>query len=322
MNVLVVGGAGYIGSHVALEFLDRGHQVTVFDNLSSGTKDNLFENAKFVLGDICNPDDLNRLFASEKFDGVIHLAAMKAVGLSMTKPQIYSTNNISGTLNLLNAMCEAKVSNFVFSSSASIFGEPQYLPIDENHPKDPQSYYGFTKLEIERFLGWYDRLKGIKYASLRYFNASGYDTQGRVTGLEAVTTNLLPVVMEVAVGKRETLEVFGDDYDTPDGSCIRDYIHVTDLADAHVTSMEKLLADKKSMLFNMGTANGMSVLEMLKLSREITGREIPAKIVARRPGDPSNLVASSAHIGDVLGWKPQFSDVQTIIESTWKVYNG
>jgi UDP-glucose 4-epimerase len=321
MNVLVVGGAGYIGSHVALEFMDRGHQVTVFDNLSSGTKENLFENGKFVLGDICNPDDLKSLFATEKFDGVIHLAAIKHVGLSMTNPQLYSTNNITGTLNLLNAMCEAKVDNFVFSSSASIFGEPQYLPIDEHHPKDPQSYYGFTKLEIERFLGWYDKLKGIKYASLRYFNASGYDTKGRVTGLETITTNLLPVVMEVAVGKRDHLDVYGDDYDTPDGSCIRDYIHVTDLADAHVTSMEKLLADKSSMRFNMGTAIGMSVLEMLKLSREITGCEIPAKIVARRPGDPSNLVASSENITKILGWKPQFSDVKTIIESTWNVYN-
>ena len=217
-------------------------------------------------------------------------------------------------------MCDAKVFNFVFSSSAAIFGEPHYLPIDEEHPKAPESYYGFTKLDIENYMKWYDQLKGIKYASLRYFNASGYDTQGRVAGLEASVTNLLPVVMEVAVGQRASLDVFGDDYDTPDGSCIRDYIHVSDLADAHVTSMERLLAQKESMLFNLGTTNGVSVLEMLSFSRQITGREIPANIVARRAGDTSQVVASSEKIRKILGWEPRFSDVQTIIESTWRVY--
>lgn len=322
MKILVVGGAGYIGSHVAREFLDQGHQVTVFDNLSLGSRDNLFDEAEFVLGDICCSEDLQKLFSEDCFDGVVHLAALKSVGDSMTDVAHYSNNNISGTLNLLNAMAEAKIENLVFSSSAAIFGEPQYLPIDEDHPKDPQNYYGFTKLEIERFMKWYNELKGIRYAALRYFNAAGYDPKGRIRGLERTTTNLLPVVMEAAIGKRKTLQVFGTDYNTRDGTCIRDYIHVSDLADAHVKSMESLANNKKTLLYNLGTENGTTVFEMLELAREVSGVNIPSENAGRRAGDPSNLVSSSKRIREELGWFPQYSDVRTLIETTWNVYKN
>jgi UDP-glucose 4-epimerase len=322
MKVLVVGGAGYIGSHVAREFLDQGHEVTVFDNLSLGSRDNLFDEAAFFLGDICQVDDLKKVFSESSFDGVIHLAALKAVGDSMTEVPRYSNNNIIGTLNLLNAMVEAGVNKWVFSSSAAIFGEPQYLPIDEKHPKAPESYYGFTKLAIENFMPWYDRLKGIRFASLRYFNAAGYDTRGRIQGLEATTSNLLPVLMEVAVGQREKISIFGSDYETRDGSCIRDYIHVSDLAVAHVLSLQSLEKNDRSLYYNLGTENGSSVFEMLELARKITGKEIPSETVARRAGDPSNLIASSKLIQSELKWSPKFSDLETIIESTWNVYKN
>jgi UDP-glucose 4-epimerase len=319
MKILVVGGAGYIGSHVVREFLDQEYDVTVFDNLSSGTKVNLFEEATFIEGDIRNYEEIHRAMALG-FDGVIHLAAYKHVAASMSDPEGFGVNNISGTINLLNTMVECGVKHIVFSSSASVFGEPQYLPLDEEHPTDPESFYGFTKLEIERLLKWYDRLKNIKYSALRYFNAAGFDVWNRITGLEKTTANLLPVIMEVALGMRSHLEIYGDDYDTKDGSCIRDYIHVNDLGTVHVASLEYLIEYNKSQILNIGNEKGISVLEMLELSKKITGKEIPVKIVGRRPGDPSNLVATSKKTCSLLNWKPLHSDINTIVESTWQVY--
>ncbi|MDR0448181.1 MAG: NAD-dependent epimerase/dehydratase family protein, partial [Treponema sp.] len=228
MNILVVGGAGYIGSHVTRELLDRGHKVTVFDNLSLGLRENLFSEAEFIHGDILRYEQLTA--AMRENEAVVFLAAFKAAGESMVKPEIYSVNNISGTINLLNAASETGLRYIIFSSSAAVYGEPAYLPIDEKHPTNPENYYGFTKLEIEKFLFWYDKLKRIRYASLRYFNAAGYDVHGRIAGLEQNPANLLPVIMETACGIRKELSVFGNDYDTPDGTCIRDYIHVSDLA--------------------------------------------------------------------------------------------
>ena len=221
MKVLVVGGAGYIGSHVVKELMRAGHKVTVFDNLSSGLLQNLFPENDFIAGDILHPENLDAAF-SRGFDAFIHLAAFKAAGESMTAPEKYSVNNITGTLNLMNAAVKHGCLNMVFSSSAAVFGEPQYLPINEDHPKSPENYYGFTKLEIERFMDWYDRLKGLKFAALRYFNAAGYDPSGFPCGLEQNPANLLPVIMEVASGMRQKLQVFGTDYDTRDGTCIRD----------------------------------------------------------------------------------------------------
>ena len=236
MKVLVIGGAGYIGSHVVKELMKAGHEVTVFDNLSSGLRENLFEKNGFIYGNILISQDLDAAF-SQGFDAFVHLAAFKAAGESMVKPEKYSVNNITGTLNIMNAAVKYNCMKMIFSSSAATFGEPQYLPIDENHPQNPINYYGFTKLEIERFMTWYDNLKGLKFAALRYFNAAGYDPEGEIHGLEQKPENLLPRVMEAALGERE-LKIFGTDYETRDGTCIRDYVHVTDLARAHVMALD------------------------------------------------------------------------------------
>ena len=319
MKVLVIGGAGYIGSHVVKELMAKNHEVTVFDNLSSGLIQNLFKKNEFIAGDILHPEDLDKAFA-RGFDAFIHLAAFKAAGESMIFPEKYSINNINGTLNILNAAVAHNCLNMVFSSSAATFGEPQYLPIDENHPKNPENYYGFTKLKIEEFMGWYDKLKNLKFAALRYFNAAGYDPEGVIYGLERNPANLLPVMMEVACGKRGKLKVFGSDYDTRDGTCIRDYIHVTDLASAHVLALEYIAKNKKSLTLNLGTGKGITVTEMLEATRRITGKDIPAEYVGRRAGDPAQLTASSKLAKEVLGWEPKYSDVDTLIKSTYDAY--
>lgn len=319
MRVLVIGGAGYIGSHVVKELMAKGHKVTVFDNLSSGLKQNLFKENGFIKGDILKVKDLEKAF-SKGFDAFIHLAAFKAAGESMVAPEKYSVNNINGTINILNAAVKYNCLNMVFSSSAATFGEPQYLPIDENHPKNPENYYGFTKLKIEEFMAWYDKLKGLKFAALRYFNAAGYDPEGVLYGLEKNPANLLPVMMEVACGKREKLCVFGNDYPTRDGTCIRDYIHVTDLASAHVMALEYISSKKESLTLNLGTGNGITVTEMLESTRRITGKEIKADYVERRPGDPAQLTAKSDLAKKVLGWEAKYSDVDTLIGSTWNAY--
>ncbi|NTV92348.1 MAG: UDP-glucose 4-epimerase GalE [Chlorobiaceae bacterium] len=319
MRILVIGGAGYIGSHVTRSFLDRGYQVTVFDNLSTGLRENLFREAEFVHGDIMLPLQLRAVMAGG-FDGCVHLAALKAAGQSMYQPEMYADTNLSDTINILNAASATGLKNIVFSSSAAVFGNPQYLPIDEEHPKEPVNFYGFTKLEIERLLAWFDQLKQINYAALRYFNAAGYDVQGRVSGLERNPENLLPVVMEVAAGIRSRLSIFGNDYPTRDGSCIRDYVHVSDLADAHVTAFESISKHNKSLAVNLGSETGISVLEMVERARLLTGRPIPAVLVGRRAGDPPDLVASSEKARELLGWSPQYSDVDTLILSTWRAY--
>lgn len=319
MKVLVIGGAGYIGSHVVKELMAKGHQITVFDNLSSGLKQNLFKGNGFIKGDILNIKALDKAFA-KGFDAFIHLAAFKAAGESMVCPEKYSVNNISGTINILNSAVSHGCLKMVFSSSAATFGEPQYLPIDENHPQNPENYYGFTKLEIERFMGWYDKIRGLKFAALRYFNAAGYDPEGVLYGLEKNPANLLPVMMEVAAGIREKLKVFGNDYPTRDGTCIRDYIHVTDLARAHVMALEYISSKNESLTLNLGTGNGITVTEMLVATRRITGKEIPADYVERRAGDPAQLTAKSDLAFEKLGWKAEYSDVDTLIDSTWKAY--
>jgi len=319
VKVLVIGGAGYIGSHVCLEMMEAGHEVVVYDNLSSGLRENLFEGERFIEGDIMDAERLAGAM-SEGFDGVVHLAAFKAAGESMTAPEKYARNNISGTVNILNAMCGAGVGRFVFSSSAAVYGEPAYLPVDEKHPTVPENFYGFTKLEIERLLGWYDRLKGLRYSALRYFNAAGYDVRGRVRGLERNPANLLPVIMETAAGMRPELRVFGNDYATKDGTGVRDYVHVNDLAAAHVAALERMERADESLVVNLGSEEGLSVLEILEAARRITGKPVPATIEGRRPGDPARLVASSALAAEKLGWKARYSDVDTLVETSWKVY--
>jgi len=324
MNILIIGGAGYIGSHVAKEFLEKGHKVTVYDNLSSGLRENVAVLAAsgsfaFIHGDIHDYPGLSTVM-KEGYDALVHLAASKAAGESMLQPEKYSRNNIIGTLNILNAASETGIKNIVFSSSAAVYGEPEYLPIDEKHPTKPENYYGFTKLEIERFLDWYEKLRDMRYACLRYFNAAGYDVKGTIKGLEQNPANLLPVVMETACGMRAELQIFGSDYDTPDGTCIRDYIHVSDLAIGHVVALEHISKNNKSLIVNLGSEAGYSVKEVLETARRVTGRPIPAKIVGRRPGDPAKLTASSALARELLGWKAKYSDMETLIRTSWDVY--
>jgi UDP-glucose 4-epimerase len=331
MNILVIGGAGYIGSHVARELLDRGHTVAVFDNLSSGLRENLFKEAAFIHGDILRYGQLLAALregfsggasGTSGADAAVFLAAFKAVGESMVKPEKYSVNNIVGTVNLLNAASETHLKYLIFSSSAAVYGEPEYLPIDEKHPTKPENYYGFTKLEIEKFLGWYDRLKGIRYASLRYFNAAGYDVKGRIKGLEQNPANLLPVIMEAACGMRGELQIFGDDYDTPDGTCIRDYIHVSDLARAHALALDYIARSGKSIVCNLGSETGSSVKEVLETARRITGKPIPARVVGRRPGDPARLTASAGLARELLGWRAEHSDLDTLVKTSWDAYKS
>ena len=319
MKVLVIGGAGYIGSHVVKEMMKAGHEVTVFDNLSSGLRQNLFPQNGFIHGDILIQSEIEAAF-EKGFDGFVHLAAFKAAGESMINPEKYSVNNLTGTINIMNAALKYGCKKMIFSSSAATFGSPQYLPMDEKHPQNPENYYGFTKLEIERIMDWYDQLRGLRFAALRYFNAAGYDPEGVITGLEQNPANLLPRIMEVAMGMKPGLKVFGDDYDTRDGTCIRDYVHVTDLARAHVMALDYISKNDKSLKVNLGTETGTTVLELLNASRRITGKEIPSENVERRPGDPACLYANYNFAKETLGWEPKYSDVDTLVETTWKAY--
>jgi len=319
MKILVIGGAGYIGSHVSRALLDKQYAVVVYDNLSRGCKENLFNEAEFIQADILDYASLEKAM-STGIDAIVHLAAYKAAGESMVEPEKYAVNNITGTINIINAASHCGIKRIIFSSSAAVYGEPKYLPIDEKHPLNPENFYGFTKLEIERFLEWYDRLRGIRYSALRYFNAAGYDPRGRIKGLERNPENLLPVVMEVACGMRKKLCIFGDDYDTRDGTGLRDYIHVTDLAEAHVLALEYIVKNIKSLVVNLGSENGVTVKEMLDKARQITGKLIPAEVVPRRKGDTATVLAASAYAKKILGWEARHSDIDTLIRSTWEVY--
>ena len=311
MKVLLFGGAGYIGTHVAMAFMDRGDHVGIYDNLSSGLRSNVSKDAEFFEGDILDRQRVREVL-SKGWDCAVFLAAFKAAGESMIKPEKYSENNITGAL----------IMNFILSSSAATFGEPQYLPIDEKHPTNPENYYGYTKLCIEENLKWYSKLKNLRFAALRYFNAAGYDVNGRMLGLEKNPANLIPVVMEAAAGMRPNVLIFGDDYDTIDGTGVRDYVHVTDLADAHVRAADYIMKQNKDLIVGLGSETGLSVKQIVEASRRITGKPIPAEIVARRPGDPAKLVASSKMAYDLLGWKAHYSDLDTIISSTWNVYKA
>jgi UDP-glucose 4-epimerase len=319
MKVLLIGGAGYIGAHVTRAMLDAGHQADVYDNFSSGLPENIFPESKVFKADIL---DYKALVAAMKegYDAVVHLAALKAVGESMVQPEKYAVNNISGSVNILNAMTESRVNNIIFSSSAAVFGEPQYLPIDEKHPQHPENFYGFTKLEIERLLGWYDRLRGLRAGVLRYFNACGYDAAGRIGGLEKQPANLLPVMMEAALDLRGPLEIFGDDYDTRDGTCIRDYIHVSDLARAHVLALQYINTKNESITLNLGSETGISVKEMYEAACRIVGKTIPMRMSDRRPGDPAVLIAGNRYAAQELNWHPEQSDIDTLIKTTYEAY--
>lgn len=319
MKVLLFGGAGYIGTHVAMAFLDRGDHVGIYDNLSSGLRSNVPEGAEFFEGDILDREKVAEVL-SKGWDAAVHLAAFKAAGESMVKPEKYSENNISGSLIIMTECEKHGCMNFILSSSAATYGEPKYLPIDEKHPTNPENYYGYTKLCIEENLKWYSKLKGLHFAALRYFNAAGYDVDGRMMGLERNPANLIPVIMECAVEIRKEVGIFGTDYDTPDGTCIRDYVHVTDLADAHVAAADYLMNKKEDLIVNLGSETGISVREIVETARRVTGQPIPSVDSPRRPGDPAKLVASSTLAHEKLGWSAKHSDPETLIGSTWKVY--
>lgn len=321
MRVLLCGGAGYIGTHVALEFLERGDTVGILDDFSSGLRENVSPKVQLFEGSILDTDILDSVICHE-WDVVVHLAAFKAAGESMLDPSKYAHNNITGSLNLIVACERHGIRQFILSSSAAVYGEPTYLPIDEKHPTVPENYYGYTKLAIEENLAWFAKLKGLRYVSLRYFNAAGYDPQGRMMGMERNPANLIPVVMEVAVGKRKKIQVFGSDYPTDDGTGVRDYVHVTDLADAHVRAADYLAKGGDSLVVNLGSEQGLSVRQIIDVARKISGQPIVEEAVGRRPGDPAKLVASSAKAKEILGWQARYSTVDSIIATTWKVYDS
>jgi len=319
-DILVVGGAGYIGSHVVKALRDAGRKPVVFDNLSTGLRENLFPEIPFIHGDLLIPEQVRD--AMRGIRSVIHLAALKAAGDSMLEPERYALHNLNGTVNLLHAAGTAGVRHFVFSSSAAVYGEPQYLPLDENHPTEPANFYGQTKLQIEMLLSWFSRLRNMRYAGLRYFNAAGYDPDGEVRGLEKEPNNLLPLVLETLLGWRENLEVYGTDYDTEDGSCIRDYIHVSDLADAHLRALNFLEEHDENLVVNLGTSKGISVLEILDAARKVSGMDLPVILSDRRPGDPAVVLASAEKAERLLEWSPAFSDVETILKTMLAAYRS
>ena len=319
MKILVTGGAGYIGSHVVYELIDQGHDVTILDDMSLGLEENIDPRSIFSQGSTHSDSDLDSVL-SVGFDGIIHLAAWKAAGESMTDPAKYAHNNLIGTINLLNACDRHGIKRFVFSSTSSVYGNPEYIPIDENHPTEPISYYGETKLQVEKNLKWFSELKGIRFGVLRYFNAAGYDIKGRIKGRERNALNLIPITMEVAAGIREKMQVFGDNYDTHDGTGVRDYIHVSDLAIAHRKALNYISENDKDLLVNLATGEGHSVLDVINKSKEVSGKDIPFDIVGRRAGDPATVVAVSNRANKVLDWSTKYSDLDTLIRTAWDVY--
>ena len=319
MKILVTGGAGYIGSHVVFELIDQGHDVTIFDDMSLGSEKNIDSRANFVKGSTMAESDLDSV-CQDRFDCVLHFAAWKAAGESMINPGKYAKNNLNGTINLINACDKYDIEYFVFSSSAAVYGMPEYLPLDEMHPLNPGNYYGATKLMVEKNLEWFSELKGMKYASLRYFNAAGYDVQGRIIGLEKNPQNLIPITMEVACGIKDDMKVFGNDYSTEDGTGVRDYIHVNDLAVAHVNALDYLVNNNKDLLVNLGTGKGHSVLSVIEKTEEVTGKSVQFEVVDRRNGDPDTIISISELANELINWTPIHSDLDTLIHSTWQVY--
>ena len=317
MRILVLGGAGYIGSHTALELVKAGNEVVIADNLVTGYRKAIPEGAKFYEGDLRDFDFLNKLFQQEKIDAVIHFAAYSLVGESVTNPLKYYDNNLYGTKVLLEAMVKNNVGKIVFSSTAATYGEPENIPILESDRTCPTNPYGETKLAMEKMFKWTAEAHGLRYVSLRYFNACGADESGTIGEAHNPESHLIPLILQVPNGKRETISIYGTDYDTPDGTCIRDYIHVTDLAQAHILAVQYLNNGGESDIFNLGNGVGYSVREVIKTARKVTGHPIPATESSRRAGDPARLVASSEKAKKILGWKPVHDSLEEIIASAW-----
>ncbi|MCI1926346.1 MAG: UDP-glucose 4-epimerase GalE [[Lactobacillus] timonensis] len=318
MAILVAGGAGYIGSHMVADLVEKGYDVVVADNLSTGHRAAINSQARFYEGDIRNREFLDELFTKEKIDAVVHFAAFSLVAESMKKPLKYFDNNTGGMITLLEAMHDHGIKYIVFSSTAATYGIPEHMPIKESDPQVPINPYGESKLAMEKIMKWCDQAYGIKFVALRYFNVAGAKPDGSIGEDHHPETHLVPIILQVAAGKRDELSIFGDDYNTPDGTNVRDYVHPMDLADAHILAIKYLQAGNPSDAFNLGSSTGFSNKQMLEAAREVTGKPIPAKMAPRRPGDPDALVAASDKARSVLGWKPQYDDVHDIIASAWK----
>lgn len=316
-NYLVIGGAGYIGSHMVKHLVAEGHQVVIVDDLSSGHADALI-GGELIVHDFADQKFLDELFTQHKFDGVFHFASQILVGESVNNPAKYYRANTFATLTLLEAMRDHGVNRFVFSSTAAVYGEPVYTPIDESHPKVPVNPYGASKYMVEQMLSDFDRAHGLKYVALRYFNAAGADTQSRMGERHEPETHLIPLALQAVLGVRPPLKLFGTDYDTPDGTCLRDYIHVDDLSTAHLLAMEYLMAGKPSAAFNLGNGAGYSVQEVIDMVAKVTGKSVPHEVAPRREGDPARLVADSTRARQVLGWQPRFGDLETIVRHAWQ----
>lgn len=318
MKILVLGGAGYIGSHTALELVRAGKDVVIADNLVTGYRKAIPEGAKFYEGDLRDFDFLDKLLQREKIDAVIHFAAYSLVGESVTNPLKYYDNNLYGTKVLLEAMVKNNVDKIVFSSTAATYGEPENIPILESDRTCPTNPYGETKLAMEKMFKWTAKAHNMRYVSLRYFNACGADESGTIGEAHNPESHLIPLILQVPNGKRETISIYGTDYDTPDGTCIRDYIHVTDLAQAHILAVKYLTNGGKSDIFNLGNGIGYSVREVIETARKVTGHPIPVTETPRRAGDPARLVASSEKAKTILGWNPVHNSLEEIIASAWK----
>lgn len=317
MNILVTGGAGYIGSHTVRQLVNRNHQVIVMDNLSKGHEDAV-RGVELVRGDTSNRELLKKLFSDYKVGAVMHFAASSLVGESSKMPSVYYHNNVVGGLSLMDAMVESGVRYLIFSSTAAVYGEPKEVPIPEDHPTSPVNPYGATKLALEGAMRWYSEAYGLRYASLRYFNAAGADPAGDIGEDHEPETHLIPLILKAALGIIPRIEIFGADYDTQDGTCIRDYIHVNDLAQAHILALEALLSDYPPAVYNLGNGSGYSVLGVIRAAEEVLGRPITVNYSSRRQGDPAVLVAKADKIKSRLGWKPRFTDIKDIIETAWR----
>ena len=316
MKVLVTGGAGYIGSHVVDMLIDRGYEVVVIDNLYTGHKEAVHAKAAFYEVDLLDKAKVAQVFDAHKFDGILHFASHTLVGESMEQPWLYLRDNVVAASNLLEVAVTNDVKRFILSSTANLFDDPEAIPITAEERIVPGSPYGESKYMIERQLHWMDRIYGMAYCCLRYFNASGAHPNAHIGEDHTPEYHLIPIILQVALGQREKLIIFGDDYNTPDGTCIRDYIHVIDLAEAHILALESL-ADGKSRKYNLGNGKGYSIMEVLETARKVTGREIKAEVGPRRPGDPDKLIADSTRIKEELGWQPEFGDLHQIIETAW-----
>lgn len=317
MTILVLGGAGYIGSHTVYALIEKGVDVVVIDNLETGHIEAVHEKARFYKGDIRDRAFVDSVLDKEKIDAVIHFAANSLVGESMVNPLKYYDNNVNGTKVLLQSMVAHGLDKIVFSSTAATYGEPEKVPILETDRTEPTNTYGETKLAMEKMFKWTDRAHGLKYVSLRYFNACGAHVSGKIGEAHSPETHLIPLILQVPLGQREYISIFGDDYDTSDGTCIRDYIHVTDLAQAHILAVDYLMKGNESNIFNLGNGVGFTVKEVIDTTRKVTGHEIPARIAERRAGDPARLIASSDKARQVLLWKPEHADLEEIISTAW-----